>query len=112
MALSTGIRMPRLRVRAAAAVMDCCRGGDNGHICQMKKKSGETGCRLRSGCDSDPEGLFAAAAWIGNVPNRVQFAVVLTTSAAPVFVPDAVPHLVSASPDAPSAGMTTFRRLA
>jgi hypothetical protein len=77
--------------RDAAAVMDCCRGGDNGHICQMKKKTGETGCRLRSGCDSDPAGLLAAAGWIGSVPNRVEFAVVLTTSAVPAFVPDAVP---------------------
>lgn len=77
--------------RDAAAVMDCCRGGDNGHICQMKKKSGETGCRLRGGCDSNPAGLIAAAAWIGIVPPRLEIAIVLTASAAPVFVPDAVP---------------------
>jgi hypothetical protein len=74
-----------------SAVMDCCRGGANGHICAMKTKGGNR-CRLRAACASESVGVLTAAAWFGLVPDGIAIDRDVTMAAvswppAPVVLP-------------------------
>ena len=74
-----------------SAVMDCCRGGANGHICAMKTKGGNK-CRLRAACATESVGVLTAAAWFGLVPDGTDVERVVTIEAAsgppaPVVLP-------------------------
>jgi hypothetical protein len=61
----------------AAAQMDCCKNGGEGHMCPLtNRRAPDSGCRIKSGCSTDGARALAGAGFMYAAPLVGRFSIV------------------------------------